>query len=90
MGHELFIWPMEKLTAMKDCALLIQAWEWAKGITAPIVGATKAQYLDDAVATIDIELTPDEVKYLEEPYTAHEIVGALNENPVGMLPKDVK
>lgn len=66
------------------------AWEWAKGITAPIVGATKAQYLDDAVATIDIELTPDEVKYLEEPYTAHEIVGALNENPVGMLPRDGK
>lgn len=39
---------------------------------------------------MEIELTPDEVEYLEEPYTTHEIVGALNENPAGMLPKDVK
>ena len=66
------------------------AWQWAKGITAPIVGATKTQYLDDAAKAVDIELTPAEVKYLDEPYTAHEIVGALNQNPVGMLPKDVK
>lgn len=29
----------------------------------PIVGATKAQYLDDAVAAMEIELTPAEVKY---------------------------
>lgn len=66
------------------------AWQWAKGVTAPIVGATKAQYLDDAAAAMNINLTDEEVKYLEEPYTAHEIVGALNENPDGMLPKDTK
>lgn len=54
----------------------------------PIVGATKAQYLDDAVAAMEIELTPAEVKYLEEPSNAHEIVGALNENLAGMLPRD--
>lgn len=66
------------------------AWQWAKGITAPIVGATKTQYLDDAARAVEVELTPDEVDYLDEPYTAHEIVGALNQNPVGMLPKDVK
>lgn len=66
------------------------AWQWAKGIVAPIVGATKTQYLDDAAKATDIDLTPDEVKYLDELYTAHEIVGALDQNPVGMLPKDVK
>ena len=71
-------------------AQIALAWQWAKGVTAPIVGATKAHYLDDAAAAMDINLTDDEVKYLEEPYTAHEIVGALNENPDGMLPKDVK
>lgn len=66
------------------------AWQWAKGITAPIVGVTKKQYLDDAAKAVDIELSPKEVSYLDEPYTAHEIVGALNSNPAGMLPKDVK
>lgn len=71
-------------------AQIALAWEWAKGITAPIVGATKEHYLDDAVDAMDITLTPDEVRYLDEPYTAHEIVGALDENPAGMLPKDVK
>ncbi|MBB1078496.1 aldo/keto reductase [Limosilactobacillus sp. STM2_1] len=71
-------------------AQIALAWEWAKGVTAPIVGATKAQYLDDAVAAMDIQLTSDEVKYLDELYTAHEIVGALDRNPTGMLPKDVK
>lgn len=66
------------------------AWEWYRGVTAPIVGATKERYLDDAAAAVDIDLTADEVAYLEEHYTAHEIVGALATNPVGMLPKDVK
>ena len=50
----------------------------------------KKQYLDDAAKAVEIELTPDEVAYLEEPYTAHEIVGALDKNPDGLLPKDVK
>lgn len=66
------------------------AWQWAKGVTAPIIGATKEYYLDDAVGALDVQLTEEEVKYLDEPYTAHEIVGALKQNPVGMLPKDVK
>ena len=66
------------------------AWQWAKGVTAPIVGATKKQYLDDAAQATEITLTPEEVAYLDEHYTAHEIVGALDSNPDGLLPKDVK
>lgn len=66
------------------------AWQWAKGVTAPIVGTTKEQYLDDAAQATEITLTPEEVAYLDEPYTAHEIVGALDKNPDGLLPKDVK
>lgn len=61
-------------------------WQWAKGVTAPIIGVTN----DDAAQAVNIELTPEEVAYLEEPYTAHEIVGALDQNPAGLLPKDVK
>lgn len=57
------------------------AWEWAKGVTAPIIGATKAQYMDDAAAALEVKLTPEDVAYLEEPYVPHPIVGAIDKNP---------
>jgi aryl-alcohol dehydrogenase-like predicted oxidoreductase len=44
-------------------------------VTAPIVGATKAHHLDDAVAAVSLELSDDEVAMLEEPYVPHEIAG---------------
>jgi aryl-alcohol dehydrogenase (NADP+) len=52
------------------------AWVLAKPvITAPIVGVTKDHHLDDAVAAVDLQLTPEEVQRLEEPYTPHPVVG---------------
>ena len=45
------------------------------GVTAPIVGATKPAHLDDAVASLDVHLTADEVAALERPYTARGIAG---------------
>ena len=57
------------------------AWQWAKGITSPIIGATKAKYLDDAVGALDIKLTEKDVEYLEELYIPHPIVGAIDRNP---------
>lgn len=53
------------------------AWQFAKGVTAPIIGATKAEYFDDAAGALDIGLTDDEINYLEDPYVPHKIVGAL-------------
>ena len=53
------------------------AWQFAKGVAAPIIGATKAEYFDDAVGALDVKLTADDVAYLEEVYIPHEIVGAL-------------
>jgi aryl-alcohol dehydrogenase-like predicted oxidoreductase len=38
-------------------------------VDAPIVGATKPNHLPDAVAAVHLELTDDEVRQLEEPYT---------------------
>ncbi len=57
------------------------AWHWAKGVAAPIIGATKANYFDDAVGALDVKLTPEDVAYLEEPYLPHRIVGAIDHNP---------
>ncbi len=55
--------------------------QWAKGIAASIIGATKEKYLDDAVGAFDVKLTAEDIAYLEEPYVPHPIVGAINENP---------
>lgn len=57
------------------------AWQWAKGIASPIVGATKARYLDDAAGALELRLTPEDVAYLEGPYLPHRIVGAIDRNP---------
>ena len=51
------------------------AWHWARGVEAPIVGCSKPERVDDAVAALDVALAAEEVAYLEEPYTAHELVG---------------
>ncbi len=53
------------------------AWQFQKGVTAPIVGATKAAYLDDAAGAFSVPLTAEDVAYLEEPYVPHRIVGAI-------------
>jgi aryl-alcohol dehydrogenase-like predicted oxidoreductase len=45
------------------------------GVTAPIVGASKKQHLDDAVAALAIQLTPEELRELEEPYQPHRVMG---------------
>ena len=52
------------------------AWLLQKpGITAPIVGVTKSQHMEDAVAAVSLKLTPAEVKRLESEYVPHAVVG---------------
>ena len=52
------------------------AWLLSKPvITAPIVGASKPNHLEDADAAVGLKLTDDEIKRLEEPYVPHPIVG---------------
>jgi aryl-alcohol dehydrogenase-like predicted oxidoreductase len=55
------------------------AWLLSKPvITAPIVGATKLQHLDDALAALDVKLDAAEIAALEEPYVPHAVVGSLS------------
>jgi aryl-alcohol dehydrogenase-like predicted oxidoreductase len=52
------------------------AWVAQKNpVTAPIIGASKLSHLDDAVAAIELKLTPDEIAKLETPYVPHPVVG---------------
>lgn len=57
-------------------AQIALAWLAGKpGVTAPIVGATRLEHLDDAIAAVELTLTADEVEALESPYTPHEVAG---------------
>lgn len=44
-------------------------------VAAPIVGATTLAHLDDAVAALDVVLTPEEVAAMEAPYRPHGVRG---------------
>jgi aryl-alcohol dehydrogenase-like predicted oxidoreductase len=44
-------------------------------VTAPIIGATKITHLEDAIGSLTVKLTQEDVIYLEEPYAPHRIVG---------------
>jgi 1-deoxyxylulose-5-phosphate synthase len=57
-------------------ATLALAWMLSKPVvTAPIVGATKPNHLDDAVAALAVKLSAEEIAALEEPYVPHPVVG---------------
>ena len=74
---------VEELAEKHNCKMsqIALAWQWAKGITAPIIGATKAAYLDDAAGAFEVKLTGTDIAYLEEMYVPHPIVGAVDKNP---------
>ena len=57
-------------------AQIALAWLMHKpGMVAPIVGASKPQHLEDAIASTTIKLSETEIKRLEEPYIPHAIAG---------------
>lgn len=53
------------------------AWHFAKGVASPIIGATKAKYLDDAVGTFGLSLSDEDIAAIDENYIPHKIVGAV-------------
>jgi aryl-alcohol dehydrogenase-like predicted oxidoreductase len=46
-------------------------------VAAPIIGGTKLEYVTDAVKALEVKLSDEEAKYLEEPYLPHKVVGAV-------------
>ncbi|MEX0082281.1 aldo/keto reductase [Clostridium butyricum] len=56
----------------KSGSQIALAWVLSKPyITSPLIGASKMKYLDEAIEAMEIELTDEEIKYLEEPYVPH-------------------
>ena len=60
----------------KPRAQVALAWVLAQpGVTAPIVGATRLEQLDDAAAALDLTLSPTDIAELQAPYVPHAVVG---------------
>jgi len=57
-------------------AQIALAWMLSRpGVSAPIIGASKPYQLEDALAALSIQLTPEEIARLEEPYEPHPVLG---------------
>ncbi len=55
------------------------AWLLTK-VASPVVGATKLHHIEGAVKAVDLELSAEEIAYLEEPYIPHSLVGVMAQN----------
>lgn len=55
------------------------AWLLTK-VTAPVVGATKLHHIEGAAKAVDMNLTAEEITYLEEPYVPHSLAGVMVQN----------
>lgn len=55
------------------------AWLLTK-TTSPVVGATKAAHVDGMAGAVNIRLSEDDIRYLEEPYRPHRLVGVMAQN----------
>lgn len=58
-------------------AQIALAWHWSHGASAPIVGCSTPERVEQAVAAMAVHLTKADIDYLEEPYVAHELTGVL-------------
>ena len=55
------------------------AWLLTK-VTSPVVGATTLHHIEGAAKAVDLDLTDDEISYLEEPYVPHPLAGVMAQN----------
>lgn len=55
------------------------AWLLTK-VAAPVVGATKLHHVEGAAKAVDLTLSDEELRYLEEPYVPHALVGVMAQN----------
>jgi aryl-alcohol dehydrogenase-like predicted oxidoreductase len=77
-GDRAIVEAVARIAAKRGVSRAQVALAWVASrpaVTAPIVGTSKPQHLDDALAAVELELSPEEVDELEAPYTPHEVSG---------------
>jgi aryl-alcohol dehydrogenase-like predicted oxidoreductase len=68
--------PWSPLARGVPAAQVALAWLLHKpAVTAPIVGATEVEHLNDALAAEQLTLSDEEIARLEEPYAPHPVLG---------------
>lgn len=79
-ADQLVVQEVGKIAAERNLprAQVALAWVLHKpGVTSPLIGATKASHLQDAVAALEVKLSSEEIQRLEAPYVAHDVVGLM-------------
>jgi 1-deoxyxylulose-5-phosphate synthase len=74
-GDEAIVDAVQQIARVRGISMAQVAMSWVLGnpvVDSPIVGATKPQHLADAVAALEIQLSDDEIRSLEAPYTPRE------------------
>jgi aryl-alcohol dehydrogenase-like predicted oxidoreductase len=56
-------------------AQIALAWLFHKDVTAPIIGATKIEHIEEAVSALGVKLSSEEIQRLETPYKPHPVIG---------------
>ena len=64
----------------RSMAQIALAWLYSKKVTSPIVGATSWHHFEDAIQAMNLKLTEEEIRSLEELYEPHQIVGAIQKS----------
>ena len=70
---------LEKVAKEHGRSMAVEALAWMLSkpfITAPIVGTTSVKHIEEAVAALDVQLSPEEIAALEAPYVPHIKTGA--------------
>lgn len=88
-----YAYQLAKMNALADkrgveMTQIALAWLQTK-VDVPIVGATKLHHIEGAVKSLEVELTTEEIKYLEEPYVPHNLSGVMAVNNPSMENKPV-
>lgn len=71
---------LEKVAKQRGISMAQEALAWMLSkpyITSPIVGTTSVHHVEEAVASLEIQLTEDEIKALEKPYVPHPVLGMM-------------
>jgi aryl-alcohol dehydrogenase-like predicted oxidoreductase len=74
-GDELIVGAVQQIAEARGVSMAQIAMAWVLAntvVSAPIIGATKPHHLSDAVAALDVRLTDDECRAIEDPYTPRE------------------
>lgn len=78
---QVIIGRVAEIAGKRNCTMTEVSLAWLlTRVTAPVAGATTFHHVEGAVNAVELELSPEEIAYLEEPYIPHRLVGVMAQN----------